>query len=492
MMKKYIPVYLPVILLFTLSLSSRNAVAIDDDNFDIRIVADKLSDPWEVTYGPDGFLWITEAKGYRILRINPRNNKRQVLADLSGLREFPRYDKIPDQQDGGKPWPQGGLMGLALHPDLLKDKPYVYAAYVYRFHGASLPGDGKEGDGYHFSTRIVRFTYQPKKGKLTDALVLCDTIPGSNDHNGGRLVIAPVNGKPYLFYSVGDMGAGQYMNGGRTNKAQQASSYEGKILRFNLEPDADRNEGHRHIPDDNPFNGEGQSAVWSTGHRNPQGLAYGTIQGKAILYATEHGAYSDDEINRIDAGGNYGHPLVMGYDDGNYDGLAASVSDKQEYSGIWHSSYPLIKNEKQHAAAIGKSYRNPIKSFYPTSNSILSALYENIRNKKEVHWQSFAPSGLTFYQSDAIPGWKNSLLIPTLKGQRLLRLKLDKDGNIADDTLHEYVKGNVRYRDVAVSADGLRIYLAVDSSAVSSGPSKEKPRDISYRGCILELKYKQR
>jgi glucose/arabinose dehydrogenase len=97
--------------------------------FTRRIVARHLSDPWEVTYGPDGYLSLTEAKGYRVSHLDPATGTKTVLLDLSHERQFPRYDKVPDQVDGGKPWPQGGLMGMALHPQLLQGQPYVYLAY---------------------------------------------------------------------------------------------------------------------------------------------------------------------------------------------------------------------------------------------------------------------------------------------------------------------------------------------------------------------------
>lgn len=456
------------------------------DNFEIRMVAGGLADPWEVTCGPDDHLWVTESKGYRVVRIHPETGDKQVLLDLNPLREFPRYDKIDDKEDGGKPWPQGGLMGMALHPMLLEGKPYVYLAYVYRYKGADADGDGKLGaEGYQFLARIVRYHYDATKGILTQPETLSDAIPASNDHNGGRLLVAPQNGAFFLFYSTGDMGAGQFSNGGRTNHAQNPDSYEGKVLRFNTEPDGSRSPW---IPDDNPFNSKGETAVWSVGHRNPQGLAYARIGGRDLLFSTEHGPYSDDEVNRIERGGNYGHPLVIGYADGNYDGLAASVSDREELPGQWNTSYPHIKSEKENARSL-HSYRDPIFSFYPTSGKDLQALFDKAKSGRDADWKAYAPSSIAVYQSDAIPGWKNSLLIPTLKGARLLRLKLDKQGDIADSAIHAYAKGEVRYRDVAISRDGMKIYLAVDSSSVTSGPSEENPEKISYRGSIIELRY---
>jgi PQQ-dependent dehydrogenase (s-GDH family) len=465
------------------------------ETFVRRVVARQLSDPWEITYGPDNYLWLTEAKGYRVSRLDPATGTKTVLLDLSQARNFPRYDKTPDAVDGGKPWPQGGLMGMALHPQLLHGQPYVYLAYIYRYAGASQPGKGGAPNygGYFFTTRLVRYEYQPGTQQLTNPVTVCDTLPGSSDHNGGRLAIAPVDGKDYLFYSIGDLGAGQFDNGGRPNHAQQASHYEGKILRFNLTPDTDAQPADQWLPNDNPFAAAShQSAVWSTGHRNPQGLAYAVVGGTGHLYESEHGPFSDDEINLIERGKNYGHPLVIGYNDGNYDGLAAGVSDRTTLPGAWHTSYPFITSERANAAAIGPAtYRDPLKTLYPNSNAFLTGLFEKTRAHAAdaPEWSSEAPSSLAVYTAAAIPGWQNSLLLPTLKHGKLIRLGLNPAGTrVVGDTL-TYFKASVRYRDVALSPDGRRIYLATDSASVTSGPSKEDPKSTSCKGCILEFTY---
>lgn len=464
------------------------------EDFKIRIVADKLSDPWAISYGPDNQLWVTESKNYKVWRIDPATGRKEQLLDLSGQRGFPRYDQIDDKQDGGKPWPQGGLMGMALHPDLLRGKPFVYLTYIYDFKGKKAAGDGGEpaSRGFHFTGRLVRYTYDKAAGKLVAPVVLCDSIPASSDHNGGRLLIAPVNGKPYLYYSIGDMGAGQFANGGRQNKAQDKNSYEGKILRFNTAPDGDKGAFDRWIPNDNPFNAKRQNAVWSTGHRNPQGLTYGLLNGRGSLYTVEHGPYGDEEINLIERGANYGHPLIIGYNDGNYDGMAASVSKNVELPGKWHTSYPLIVSEKQNAAAIGAAYRDPLKSLYAIPHERLQALFAKLVKGEEQDWEAYGPSSIALYSSEGIPGWKNSLLITTLKGSALLRFKLNAEGKIIDAEPKVYVKGKVRYRDLAISADGKKIYLSADNAAVSSGPSEQHTEEVSYKGCILELTYQQR
>jgi len=465
------------------------------ETFERRVVAGGFSDPWEIIYGPDRKLWLTETKGYRVSVVDPASGKKKIILDLNSEKNFPRYDIIADEIDGGKKLPQGGLMGMALHPDLLKDKPYVYLAYVYYFSGAdnSQKGSKSEGEKNYYKAKIARYRYDQNTQRLTDPVVLCDTIPANNDHNGGRLLIAPVNNKDYLFYAVGDMGAGQFDNGGRKNQAQNTSSYEGKILRFNAEPDTDAKASDQWVPNDNPFSSSFQSAVWSIGHRNPQGLAYAVLGNKGIIYSSEHGPYSDDEINIIEKGKNYGHPLVIGFNDGNYNGLAAGVSDKAEYPGKWHTSYPLIINENLNVEKIGKeNYSNPIFTLYPNSNKFLTYLFEKrvAGTAEEIEWPSEAPSSIAVYNSKAIPGWENSLLVPTLKGNKIVRLKLKATGEaIAGDTVN-YFKAKVRYRDIAISDDGLKIYAVTDSSAVTSGPTEENSEKTNLGGAIIEFSYK--
>ncbi len=367
-MKRYALLVASFIALFYAEAKAQTVTGPLGEKFSVRVVAAKLSDPWEITYGPDNYLWVTEAKGYLVSRIDPTTGNKTVLLDLNSERQFPRYDKIHN----GKPWPQGGLMGMALHPQLLSGKPFVYLAYLYRFEDAGQDSSGcaLNFGGCFFKTKIVRYEYNVKVQKLVNPVTLCDTLPGSSDHNGGRLVIAPVNGKDFLFYSIGDLGAGQFANANRPNHAQQKEVYEGKILRFNIEPDANQNPFDKWIPADNPFNTSSrQNAVWSLGHRNPQGLFYAVVNGKGILYSSEHGPFSDDEINIIEKGKNYGHPLIIGYPDGNYNGLAAGVSNHDHLPGQWHTTYPQIKSEQENVKLIGaENYRAPLKTLYPNSS----------------------------------------------------------------------------------------------------------------------------
>lgn len=495
-MKQKFPILFILLAISFIAIYGRSDNQPGHQKFTQRVVIKSLSDPWELAYGPDNYLWVTEAHGYRVSRINPETGEKTVLLDLNSEREFPRYDLIPDEKDGGKPWPQGGLMGMALHPQLLKGKPYVYLAYVYHYEGAGSKDDGglPNWGGHNFKARIVRYSYDPAKQKLTAPVILCDTIPASNDHNGGRLLISYINGKDYLFYSIGDQGAGQFENGGKPNHAQDKQAYQGKILRFNTEPDNNPGKYDRWVPDDNPFNSsKRQNAVWTLGHRNPEGLATARIAGRDILYSAEHGPFSDDEINIIEKGKNYGHPLIIGYNDNNYNGLAAGASDRSSLPGKWHTTYPLIISEHENAAKIGKdNYRDPLFCFYPETSQFLTALLTSIRDKtgKNPDWPALAPSSIEVYTSSAIPGWKNSLLVTSLKEGKLVLLKLSASGDrVEGDTLN-YFNAPVRYRDLAISSDGRKLYLATDSSMVTSGPSGEDPEKSRIRGGIIEFTWK--
>jgi PQQ-dependent dehydrogenase (s-GDH family) len=488
--------FLTLLIFFLAFLQSAIAQTVSGpmgENFSVRLVANKLSDPWEIIYGPDNELWITESKGYRVSRINPETGKKTVLLDLSGQREFPRYD-LMGKASGGKPSPQGGLMGMALHPQLLNGKPYVYLMYVYRYEGANKPGSGcaLNYGGCPFKGRLVRYEYDQQAQKLLKPVILSDSIPQSNDHNGGRVTLAPVNGKQYVFYATGDMGAGQFGNAGQPNHAQDKGSYEGKILRFNTEPDQDSGTFDKWIPNDNPFNTGKQSGVWSIGHRNPQGLAYAVVNGVGRLYQSEHGPFSDDEINIIEKGKNYGHPLILGYAEGNYDGLAACATEHDSLPGKWNTTYPLIVSEKAMAKTLGASYKDPILTLYPNTNAFLTTLYKaRLQGKEDQEWPSEAPSSIMVYTSNGIPGWNNSILLPTLKGNRLIRLKLNEKGDrVSGDTI-SYFKNKVRYRDIAVSPDGKKIYMAIDSTATSSNPAKENPEKVYNPGSIIEFSYQE-
>jgi trimeric autotransporter adhesin len=465
------------------------------------IPSGNLNNPWEITYGPDHFLWITEAKGYRVRRMNPATGAITTILDLSpGASgyltgaEHTTFNRENWTNSGSVAWPQGGMMGLALHPDFMNaitPKKYVYIGYV---HDQGIVNTN--GTGQFYTNFLVRFTYNDISNKLESPVALCDTLPGSKDHNSGRMIIAPEGGINYLYYAEGDMGSGQFENLSRANKAQITASYEGKILRFNLEPDGDAGAYDKWIPsgtgtDDNPFNGAEQSAVWAKGMRNNQGFAYNAVND--ILYGSSHGPFSDDELNVLEYGKNYGHPLVVGYSaDGNYNGAKVGPAG---------GSPPLISavnGEQNNAAAIGASYMDPMYTFYPAPQGNTSTpwtiqyIYTNqnyngspgptgAAQNVNSHWASDAPSGMDFYNSPLIPGWKNSLLLSSLKKGKLIRVKLNAAGTALiatpfgsaspdNDTVGVFFSQN-RFRDIALSPNGDTIFAAIDRDGTTSGPT---------------------
>jgi trimeric autotransporter adhesin len=478
-----------------------------------------LQYPWEITYGPDNNLWVTEARGYKMYKIDPNTGTKTTVLDLSTGSTWLTTNGAPAGSDtlavintaswtGGfplgtaanPPWPQGGFAGMALHPQFLDGSgtnDYAYVAYVHRY----LSGGGTTG-GILFRNKIVRFTYNTVTQKFSSPVVLCDTLPGSSDHNSQRMIIAPTTpgGTNYLFYGEGDMGAGQFGNRDRVNKAQNAASYEGKILRFNLLSDGDAGAA-AWIPNDNPYSAT--SAVWSTGIRNNQGFAYDTALN--ILYGTSHGPYSDDELNIIQPSKNYGHPLVIGYaSDGNYNGtttqpLNTSITAGAPFTdntGI--SGCPPIGDEAVNAVTIGAAYKDPVFSAYASTAATIQTTWRT--NPGNGGWESEAWSGLDLYTNKIIPGWKKSLVGAGLKWGRLIRLKMNLTGNAtlpsniggttgnSGDTI-TYFQSTNRYRDLAFAPNGKDIFLVMDNNSATSGPGTNNPVTPACPGCVIKYSF---
>jgi trimeric autotransporter adhesin len=468
-----------------------------------------LNYPWEVTYGPDNNLWISEARGYKVYKMNPNTGVKTTVLDLAtGSTFLPAPSDTLNAVSMGtwSPWPQGGFAGLTLHPRFLEAGNlynYVYVAYVHRFIGGTQPS------GLYYRNKLVRFTYNTGTGLLGSPVVLCDTLPGSKDHNSQRMIIAPMTQGGtdyYLFYASGDMGSGQYENRTRPMKAQNAASYEGKILRFNLESDGDAG-GNAWIPNSNPYSST--SAVYSIGIRNNQGFAYDPDLN--ILYGSSHGAYSDDEINIIEGFKNYGHPLIIGFhQDGNYNGTTGAPSSTNVSAGSpWLTSSgvstcPPIGDETANKAIIDGQpyglYKDPLFSAYtgPVSGAGSVANIWATTNGANGSWPSEGWSGLDLYNNGIIPGWKKSLVASGLKWGRLIKLRLGSAGTTTlpsnlsygntGDTVSYFQSVN-RYRDLAFGPNGKDIYIIMDNTAATSGPGVGNPIVPGCAGCVQKYSF---
>ncbi|GIW42679.1 MAG: hypothetical protein KatS3mg076_3256 [Candidatus Binatia bacterium] len=225
----------------------------------VETYASGLEVPWSLAFSPDGRLFVSERPG-----------RIRVVRD--GVVDPEPWRVLPVLALG-----EGGLMGIALHPDFPR-QPWLYACYTIDAGG--LP-----------QNRISRI--REVEGRGAEEEILLDRFPGAAIHNGCRLLFGP-DGR--LYATTGDAS--------QRSLAQDLGSLAGKVLR--LEPDGS-------IPTDNPF---GSSPVFTLGHRNPQGLAFDPWTGK--LFSTEHGPSGEhglrnyDEVNVLVPGANYGWPLAVG------------------------------------------------------------------------------------------------------------------------------------------------------------------------------------
>ncbi|MDQ8197440.1 PQQ-dependent sugar dehydrogenase [Pelagicoccus enzymogenes] len=327
-------------------------------------VAEGIGQPWGMAFLPDGSMLVTE-KGGELLLI--RDGERTQVPGL------------PETVVIG----QGGLMDVVLHPEY-ESNGWIYLSYV-----------SPEGNGAGGNTAIMRARLQGDR--LVDGEQLYKGSPNteSGRHFGSRIAF---DSSGYLYFSIGDRGA-------RDQNPQDLARDGGKIYRLH-------DDGR--IPADNPFVGKDgvKQAIYSYGHRNPQGMVRHPETGKIWIH--EHGPRGGDEINIVAAGKNYGWPLVTyGI---NYSGT--EITDRKEAPGM---EPPLF------------------------------------------HWTpSIAPSGMAFVTSDKYPEWKDSLLVGSLKFAYLERLVL-RDGEVV--AREKVLEGIGRLRDVRQAPDGF-VYVSVEGRGI--------------------------
>jgi PQQ-dependent dehydrogenase (s-GDH family) len=445
----------------TASSTDGGAGAAESAKFTESTVISGLTNPFEITTGPDGWLWTTERDG-KIDRIDPKTGRVNLLVTVNDLFTL----------DGA-----GGMLGLALHPDLGKgtDNQYVYTAYSY----------DPTGKKKALAMKIVRFTYDKAADKLTSPKVVIEGMPGTGDHQAGRIKIGPDS---KLYYTIGDQGHLQFSHTCEANNAQLIPTkaqvtaknwfaYQGKSLRMNLDGS---------IPSDNPVINGVRSHIFTYGHRNPQGLVFGP-GGK--LYSSEQGPKTDDEINLLQGGHNYGWPNVAGYkDDKAYvyaNWPAWKDCDPDKFSDL---KIPAGVPTTPETAFKDPMFTPPLVTFrtvatgYNFANPLCTENYF-------VCWPTVAASSLDFYTSAAIPGWKNSFLMTTLKAGTVFRVPLDADGKSVGKSVQLFRKVD-RYRDTAISADGKTIYVAVDNGGAVAKLDGSPGNDMDDPGSILAFTYK--
>ena len=233
------------------NITSDGDVSIKDE---VIVRASQLSVPWAVEPLHDGTILATERTG----------NLLHIPTDGSVTRI-----SVPDVESTG----EGGLLGVVTHPSFETNR----LIYLYVTHETDIG----------VRNRVMQYRFM--EGVLDQEKIIIDAIPGARYHDGGQLAIGP---DAKLYVTTGDAGEG--------DMAQDKDSLAGKILRLNLDGS---------IPQDNPFD----SAVYSFGHRNPQGLAW---DDEGQLWSSEHGRSGVksgfDELNKIIEGGNYGWPIIEG------------------------------------------------------------------------------------------------------------------------------------------------------------------------------------
>ena len=274
----------------------------------------------------------------------------------------------------------GGLFDILIDPDFAANG-FVYYTYVKPLGESSTTALGR---GRLRGTRLT---------ELTD-LFVANNASTEHAHWGSRVAL---DAQGFLYLSIGDRHV--------PDDAQKLASHGGKILRL-------RADGS--IPPDNPFLSQPDAApaVWSYGHRNPQGLIIHPESGQLI--AQEHGPTGGDEINLIRRGGNYGWPVIT------------------HGRNIWGGQLP--------EGSAKPGMEQPIKYWDP----------------------GIAPTGLAVYTADRYPGWRGNLISATLRGP-LHRLTLDGERIIDEERLLNWTE---RVRDIVQGPDGL-LYLATESGRIA-------------------------
>ncbi len=351
-------------ILILILVSTLTGCAQDKSTVNFEVVVPGISIPWGFTFLPDGSMLITEKTGQLF---HFKNNK---LNEVSGLPEI--YVRG-----------QGGLMDIMLHPNY-DTNGWMYFSYA-----------SKEGEGEGGNTTVMRAKLADNS--LIEKQVLYKANPNSRrgQHFGSRLVF---DNDGFMFFTIGD-------RGNRDVNPQDITRDCGKVYRLH-------DDGT--IPKDNPFidNPSAKPAIYSYGHRNPQGMTLHPETG--AIWTHEHGPKGGDEINIIEAGKNYGWP---------------KISYGVNYSGSKFTEHTALPGMEQ-----------PLHHWTP----------------------SIAPSGMAFISSNIYGDWKGSLLVGSLKFQYVSKCTIKNNKVVKEERL---LDGIGRIRSIEQGPDGY-IYVGVENLGI--------------------------
>ncbi|KYG75499.1 PQQ-dependent sugar dehydrogenase [Roseivirga echinicomitans] len=331
-----------------------------------ELVTDELSNPWGMVFLPDGKILVTEKAGTIVLIENGKVVNKEVKGG-------------PVSKTQG----QGGLLDIELHPDFASNKwvYFTFASAEGEEDGAMTALSRAQWNGSSFDNHKVLYKGSP------------NTRAGQ--HFGSRIAFDAQN---HVYFSIGD-------RGNRDGNPQDITRDGGKVYRLN-------DDGS--IPSDNPFvnTANAKTAIYSYGHRNPQGLATNPKTGD--IWEHEHGPQGGDEVNIIGKGKNYGWPLIT-YGE-NYGGGA--ITDKTAMEGM----------------------EQPVTYWVP----------------------SIASCGMAFVQNAKYAGWDGDLIVGSLKFSYLVRLVIENDKVVRQEKIAE---GIGRVRNVEMGNDGY-LYVGVEGKGL--------------------------
>lgn len=253
-----------ILVMFCISICTNAQVIVGNTTLQEREVIGGLDIPWEIKWGYDDYIWMTERPGI-VSRVEVETGSKNVILDLQNI-----------VYSGNN---EAGLLGMEFHPDF-ETNHILFLTYTYVV-------------GNQIKERLVAYTYNEANDLLENQQILLDDINGNTTHIGSRILALD---DFTILISTGDAQD--------QPSSQDVDELSGKILRMDIS-----NSNFGGIPADNPIEG---SYVWSWGHRNAQGLE---LAPNGIIYSSEHGPTNDDELNILEPNKNYGWPNVQGFCD---------------------------------------------------------------------------------------------------------------------------------------------------------------------------------